>query len=112
VPVRFDPNIGLMYKEPAEGLRLLIDLPSDPNRYNSLSDAYSQLLKHFRQFKAPPASDRPCGPQEVETVLCKWKSHMNGHYHVGKDIREVRHALAGWGDTADRLLKACPTEVN
>ncbi|GAG17632.1 unnamed protein product, partial [marine sediment metagenome] len=34
--------------------------------------------------------------QEVETVLCKWKSHMNGCYPMGKDTREITEGLAPW----------------
>jgi hypothetical protein len=34
-----------------------------------------------------------------------------GHYHVGKDIHEQRAALAGWGETATRILAAYPPEV-
>lgn len=113
IDVRFDPDIGLMYDEPAKGLELL--------RWRLYGDAhnndarrrimYHQLVRHFSPAPAPPGGDRGCGPQEVETILCKWKAHMGGHYEVGKDIRELRHGLVGWGETAERLLVACPEEV-
>jgi hypothetical protein len=99
IPIRFDPNIGLLYKEPREGLTLM---GGDPRAQ------YNGLLEHFSRFKAPPMDDRACGPQEVETVLCKWKSHKNGHYHVGKDLSEVAHGLAGWGPTASRMRQVLP----
>lgn len=113
-PIKFDPNLGLMYEEPRKALRLLIDLPG--SRYNTEADAYAQLLTYFGRLRAPPIPEgtngtRVCGPQEVETVLCKWKSHLGGHYHVGKDIAEQRAALAGWGETAQRVLSAYPKEV-
>jgi hypothetical protein len=41
--------------------------------------------------------------QEYETILCKYKSHLNGKYEVGKDTREILHALTGWGDLAEHL---------
>lgn len=44
-----------------------------------------------------------CGVQEAETVLCKYKSYRNGHYFVGKDTKEIRYALKGWGATANHL---------
>jgi hypothetical protein len=39
---------------------------------------------------------RPPGTQEIETVLCKWKSHLNGKYPVGKDTKEIIHGLEAW----------------
>lgn len=56
---------------------------------------------------APPLYDRPINIQEVETILCKFKSHYNGHYPVGKDTREILHGLKGWGALAD-MLASCP----
>lgn len=102
-PIRFSPAVILMYDEPRKALDLLD--PSDPQR------SYGELLEHFSAAKAPPDRDRPCGPQEVETVLCKWKSMQGGHYWPGKDIREVREGLHGWGDTADRMRASAPQEV-
>lgn len=58
------------------------------------------LIEHFSGFSAPPAHDRPVGYQEAETILCKWKSHMNGHYPVGKDCREIREGLEAWVEVA------------
>lgn len=91
----FPPDLGIMYREPAAALDIL---SSEDGRR---SDAHwNDLLGYFRQFKAPPTFDRPCGPQEVETILCKWKSMRGGHYYVGKDIREIDVGLQVWGNTA------------
>lgn len=98
-PVTFSADTILMYEEPRRALDLFEE------------GAYARFLEHFAQYQAPPSGDRACGPQEVETVLCKFKSMLGGHYAVGKDIREVRHGLVGWGDTAARLLASCPEEV-
>ena len=104
--IAFDPNIGLMYDEPRKSLEMLAyDFHKD------LQTVYTKLLTYFSARRAPPNCDRYCGPQEAETILCKHKSHRNGHYEVGKDIREVRHALAGWGETAEKMLAAAPKEV-
>jgi hypothetical protein len=54
----------------------------------------------LERFKHDTFMGHPIRIQEVETVLCKWKSHLNGHYPVGKDSQEIQHALPGWGDTA------------
>ena len=119
--VQFDPNIGLMYEEPSRALSLLARGPwvkgEDPKAkplINANWDEvtwYHGLLTYFSARRAPPRGDRYCGPQEVETVLCKWKSYMGGHYHIGKDIHEQRQALAGWGATAERINKVYPSEV-
>jgi hypothetical protein len=103
--VKFSPDIGLIYKEPRAALELLRE------GGKSAELAYAEVSQHFAQFPAPPDLERPCGPQEVETILCKWKSHVGGHYPVGKDVREVGHALQGWGGTAFHLFKMLPDEM-
>lgn len=72
------------------------------------------LTKKFEGFTAPPHHDRAVGLQEVETILCKWKSHRNGHYPVGRDIAEIRHGLLPWynhSPLARSFLAAMPPEV-
>lgn len=70
-------------------------------------------VKFFRsrKHKAPPLGDRLVNIQEVETIFCKWKSHMKGHYPLGKDSREIRHGLEEWAGRsklAARLLEHLP----
>lgn len=93
-----------MYKIPRQALDLLVELEG-----GTVDDHYKSLLNHFKQFNAPPSFDRPCGPQEVETILCKWKSYQGGHYYVGKDLHEIRKGMQGWGKTAEYLLGGLPT---
>ncbi len=100
--VEFSQDIGLMYEAPRKGLKLMD---------GDARENYQRLLDHISQWPAPPANDRPCGPAEAETCLCKWSSYMSGGYFVGKDIKEVRHALHGWGETVEHLLVAAPEEV-
>lgn len=59
------------------------------------------LIAEFKDLDAPPANDRQIDYQEVETVLCKYKSHVNGHYPVGKDCREIREGLSEWAEVSD-----------
>lgn len=71
----------------------------------------SHLTESFAKHKAPPLHDRPIGLQEVETVLCKWKSHLNGFYPLNNDILEIRAGLQPWlgySETAARFLAAMP----
>lgn len=131
VPVKFDANLGLMYEEPRAALNLLAQknmtethqeitqsstqgnssFSTSVDRKMTAEEWYNLLSMYFRAQLAPPALDRVCGPQELETVLCKWKSYMGGHYHVGKDIHDHRGALAGWGSTATSMLAKMPREV-
>ncbi len=107
-PVKFDPNLGLMYDEPRKALAMLETHPDNEVANNNKAWWYQHLSDYFARTPAPPFGDRMCGPQEVETVLCKWKSYMGGHYHVGKDIHDHRNALVGWGQTAQLMLKYMP----
>lgn len=56
----------------------------------------AHLIKHFSGYVAPPAFDRRVGFQEVETILCKWKSHCNGHYPPWNDVDEINQGLEPW----------------
>jgi hypothetical protein len=67
------------------------------------------LCEHFKGYKAQPREHRRFGAFEAETVLCKWKSHMNGHYAPGKDTYEIREGLHGWGDLATQLSRGLPS---
>ena len=102
VSVVFPEDLAILYKEPRAALDLLTTPAQEANQI---------LIKHFAKFKAPPSFNRDCGVAETETILCKWKSFLGGHYWVGKDIKEVRHGLVGWGETADKLLRHMPAEV-
>lgn len=120
--VEFDRNLGLMYEEPRRGLDMWVAQEKEDPSYNpndpiDAKTVYGWALTYFNKHPAPPIREedgtlRRCGPQEVETVLCKWKSYLGGHYHVGKDIYEQRAALVGWGATAERILAAYPEEVS
>lgn len=105
--VKFSPDIGLIYKEPRAALDLLVETGYQTN----VQRAYEAISRFMEKRPAPPDMSRSCGPAETETVLCKWKSHVNGHYPVGKDVREVGHALQGWGDVAFHLFKQLPDSM-
>lgn len=99
-------DVVLMYHEPRSSLLELCAA-----RGVSPDECFSSLVSFFHSWTAPPRNDRLCGPAEVETILCKYKSYRKGHYWVGKDVREQREALNGWGSTAVRLLAVYPPEV-
>lgn len=106
LPIKFDEDLGIMYEEPRAALDILHK--EDPSK--TVLEHYQELGLWIRQFETPHPSNRRCGPQELETVCCKWKSYLGNHYFIGKDIKEHRHSLIGWGQTAEKLLEAYPYE--
>jgi hypothetical protein len=122
-PVDFsDCHLGL-YRDPRQGAAVALlewspqnqareyesrfGLNAKPWEYNvtdgELKDTVTHYVKVFRKHKAPPTGDRRVNVQEVETIFCKYKSHLGGHYRIGKDTDEVGHGLIGWGDLAEQL---------
>lgn len=114
-PVNFDEAAVFMFKDPMKAAEMLYRERhgiTDPNVRVKMDRVVHPIVEHlkstFTDLKAPPLGDRPIDLQEVETVLCKWKSHMNGHYPLFNDIDEIRAGLPGWGETADKFLVAMP----
>lgn len=111
-PIDFATASLAVYAEPAKGAALAYEawnpgeLPHKPQFY--VDYAVERLRLKFAGVLAPPHFDRPVGIMEIETVLCKWKSHVNGHYPIGKDTHEIREGLKGWGDTAQHLQQFLP----
>lgn len=69
----------------------------------------AELEKATLGLPPPGLPSRAIGVQEYETICCKWHSARSGHYFIGKDLLEVRHALDGWGVTATMLRKYVPS---
>jgi hypothetical protein len=111
MPVNFDDCELGVYSEPRKGAALLFhgDVEHSITDAN-LHELVTTMLREpkLRRHKAPPADDRRINIQEIETVLCKYKAHVNGHYPLGKDTHEVVHALSSrpWGRVAQKLLAA------
>lgn len=118
-PVDFTNAEVFMFDDPKKAALLLWRLsqglpanakPKDEPRVLELVVHY--LVTSFSHCLAPPRLDRPIGLQEAETILCKWKSHLNGHYPLHNDITEIRAGLQPWlphSDTARRFLAAMPS---
>ncbi len=94
-----------IYRDPVKGAALWRygdqDATIQPGEVSEVCEEIRVALG--ADLLAPPLYDRPINVQEVETVLCKFKSHYNGHYPIGKDTREILHGLDGYGPLADRL---------
>jgi hypothetical protein len=81
--------IDLWFREPLTGAEKAATAFSLPSR-----DAAIQfLLEKFHSWGAPPDYKRKVNLQEIETILCKWKAHLGGHYEIGKDTYEILHGL-------------------
>ena len=118
VPLVFDEAHVFMFDSPAKAVDALWERREGISAAGSLVTAVERrreivdyLLGYFAGYLAPPAYDRPLGLSEVETILCKFLSPTHGHYPLGKDIREIRHGIKGWGPLAERLGRCLPEEV-
>jgi hypothetical protein len=54
------------------------------------------LMEVLADYPAPGRLDRKIGPQEIETVLCKWGSHLSGHYPLYNDLHEIKNSVSNW----------------
>lgn len=121
IKVDFTAAEVFIFKDPRKAALLLWRLsqglpegakPRDEARVLELAVHY--LTTAFSDHLAPPLYDRPVGLQEVETVLCKWKSHLNNHYPLNNDIRDIRNGLHPWrnhSETARQLWVTMPEEM-
>lgn len=99
LPVDFSTDDLVIYSEPLAGAKLIAsDLPA----------AVALLEESLGEMMAPPGGDRRLNIQEYETILCKFKSHVHGHYEVGHDTIEVKRALARSGSPLARHLMRQP----
>lgn len=110
--VRVEFDLGtVMYDSPAKAAQLLWD-EHNPGLDSSREPggvevwAVEQILSELGSFKAPPRYERLINAQEAETILCKWKSYMGGHYHVGEDVAACRNGLLRYARcrTSQRLF--------
>ena len=113
-PVDFTLAEVFMFKDPEKAALKLFEM-REGHKYPEgaklkreviLKNVTEYLQATFADLKAPPGGDRPINIQEVETVLCKWKSHMNGHYPLLNDITEINEGLKAWPNGAARLFRA------
>jgi hypothetical protein len=83
-----------VYSEPRKGAALLLSGDTEQKITDGeLRSVTEALGKALGPLKAPPDYKRRINVQEIETVLCKYKSHVGGHYPPGKDTLEVYHGL-------------------
>lgn len=110
VPVCFDRAAVFMYRDPVKAAQMFYncchqkpiedEYPKERIMADIVPWTVERLTREFASFTAPPIHDRPVGLQEIETILCKWKSHVHGHYPIGKDTHEIRLSLMAWSETS------------
>ena len=115
--VEFETDDVFMFKDPVKGAMMVyrtkFNVPETAKILPAkepaiIRECVDYLKNEFIDLKAPPGRDRLVELQEIETVLCKWKSHMNGHYPLNNDIDEIREGCVGWGDAATEFLSYMP----
>lgn len=104
VPVAFPDAITTMYRDPRKGADMMGPLLGG----RSAQDVTHHLLDSYEDLPAPPLGDRSVNVQEVETVLCKWKSARNGKYHIGADSASHKAELELWG--GQELFRCYPSD--
>ena len=107
-PVTFiDRDVDLMFSSPKDGAKKVAGMYCLPTT-DPLMTAHQFIINNLGQLKAPPRYERTLNVQETETIFCKIKSHWSGHYPVGKDSIEIRHALEKYHtcETAKKMLEA------
>ena len=114
--VDFTEAAVFMFADPVKGALMFWrqhhQLPENAKPKNQL-ETINQVVEYLRrEFAEFSVNDRRIGLQEIETVLCKWKSHMNGHYPLNNDIDEIGHALDEWSNpTAIALKNSLPKRM-
>ena len=98
IDIKFELNEA-MYDSPTKVALKLVEEMCGNDLTTSLppvEQALEFLSRNLYDLKAPPIRDRRLGLQEFETILCKWGSHLNGHYPLSKDTIEMRAELEQW----------------
>lgn len=119
--ISFDQASIFMFDDPEKSAFMLFEkqfpeLVNKPGvklkREAVLNAVVGYLQEKLGHLPAPPRFERNINIQEIETVLCKWKSHMNGHYPINNDIDEIHEGLTPWAGigcmTAQILLMTLP----
>lgn len=120
LPINFDDSDVFLFDSPREAALETAKLWSEnlggiegKSELRLIKEVTDTLIASFKDHLAPPRFERVVNVQEVETILCKWKSHMSGFYPLGLDTREIREGLHLWAahsTAAQALLGALPLD--
>jgi len=101
-----------MYADPCKGAAYLkYGDKHYPIKDEDMRLVVTNLIEEFEDSLAPPSYERKVNVQEIETILCKSKAYYFGQYYLGKDTKEVGHALkSAKSDLAQQLYNLMPKE--
>lgn len=102
-PVRFPKDLHRLYRDPRKGAEM-----ASPLMKVGVDSVPGALTYFLRDVDASGIRERKVNIQEVETVLCKWKSARNGHYFIGADTVSYHASMPKWGDLGKRLVGYLP----
>ena len=113
IRVSFSNAEVFMFKDPEKAAWMLWDQrvagkyppKTKFKRVVVMNQITSYLENYFRNHAAPPFGDRPVNIQEVETILCKWKSHQNGHYPLNNDIDDITKGTEPWAKVSQKAKR-------
>lgn len=107
--IAFNVDDVYLFDSPLEGAKRLRESVSATVNDSEVGPwAVEYLINKLGHLKAPPLFERNVSVQEVETVLCKWKSYTNNKYHIGEDITSCQKCLNQYqlrSPTAKSLIK-------
>lgn len=116
--VDFSEAAVFMFKDPMKSAMMVWERHHGMPKGSITSlkpEAVHAVVEHLRgmfgKYDAPPRFERKVGVTEIETVLCKHKSHLNGAYPLWNDIDEIVHSVTEWSPhshTARNFLDAMP----
>lgn len=89
-----DRDVDLMFASSLEGAKETAARWAPSN--DPLMSAHQYLINQIGSYRSPPRRERAINVQETETCFCKWKSHLGGHYPLGKDTVEIFHGLTSY----------------
>lgn len=119
VPIDFSAAAVFMFKDPVQAAYMCwdaLELGGTAALYPQevVVDAVVEVLQAmFGRYFAPPQTryGRLVGLQEIETILCKWKSHQRGFYPPFNDTVDIRTGLQPWvalSRTAEQFMARLP----
>lgn len=102
VPIDFPVDVISFYKDPRLGAEMAAPLMGNIEP----QAVVEAMLLSYSDLAVRTARPREVRVQEVETVLCKWKSARRSHYRIGKDTVDHRRELKSWSQ--DELASFYP----
>lgn len=103
ININFTVDFREAYEFPLKGLLRVNGYTDDDMPMLKEGQAYARMMDAAIKSLGPVWSyEAPCGRrtlnlQELETCLCKYHSHLGGHYNVGQDTRHLMHRMKAEG---------------